>query len=212
MLTIAIISHRGFSHDVTTIMGVTCSRRSLTVWLHISIEPEEEPLPEPAAEAQGAPEPSEAAGENDFEDSTSSASWDFIAEPVPHLQVQLQQRRGYRANSDTQFHRTLQLPLVPVRQVPLHAQLVHRDWRYYIVWQVPGRADWSGIHYSHRALCWTQLRLQASAARPDLTPASAFKLIKWYRAYGCTLLQLEAAFRRESGQRAGSVNYFLWRY
>ena len=193
-------------------MGGTCSRRSFTVRLQISIEPEEEPLSEPAAEAQEVPEPEQASGEDTTEDSTSSSGWDFVAEPLPPVGVQLQQRRGYRANADARFSQTLQLPLRPVLQVPLHSQLTHRDWRYYIVWEVPGRADWGGIHYSHRALCWTQLRLQASSARPDLTPAIAFKLIRWYRAYGCTLLQLEAAFRRESGQGAGSVNYFLWKY
>ena len=193
-------------------MGGSCSRRSLTVRLTLSIEPEAEPALEPATEAQGVPEPGQASGDDETEDSTSSSGWDFVAEQLPPVEVQLQQRRGYRANADAQFTRTLQLQLRPVLQVPLHCQLVHRDWRYYVVWEVPGRPDWGGIHYSHRALCWAQLRLQASAARPDLTPASAFKLIRWYRAYGCTLLQLEAAFRRESGQRAGTVNYFLWRY
>ena len=152
-------------------MGGVCSRRSFTFRLHISIETEEEPLPEPATEAQGAPEPDRAAGENDTEDSTSSSDWDVVAEQLPTVGVQLQRRRGFRASADVHYLHTLQLPLAPVRQVPLHAQLVHRDWRYYIVWEVPGRADWSGIHYSSGALCWGQLRLQASTARPDLPPA-----------------------------------------
>ena len=193
-------------------MGIACSRRSVTVRLRISIEPEEEPLPVPATEAQERPEPVPASGDDDTEDSTSSSGWDLVAEQLPPVEFQLQQRRGYRANADAQFSRTLQLQLVPVLQSPFPCQLVHRDWRYYVVWEVPGRPDWGGIHYSHRALCWAQLRLQASTARPDLTPAAAFKLIKWYRAYGCSLQQLESAFRRESGQRQGSVNYFLWRY
>ena len=161
-------------------------------------------MPEPATEAQGEPGP-EASGEGDSEGSTSSSGWDFLAEQPPTVEVPQHQRRGYRASARGA------LRLTPVLQVPLHCQLVHRDWRFYVVWDVPGRPDWGGIHYSHHAFCWAQLRLQARLARPDLAPAAAFKLIKWYRAYGCTLLQLEAAFRRESGQVAGSVNYFLWR-
>ena len=167
-------------------MGGVCSRRSVTVRLHISIEPEEEPVPEPATEAQGVPEPREASGEEDLEDSTSSASWDVIAEPLPPIQVQLQQKRGYRASSDARFSRTLQVQLSPVLQVPFSCQLVHRERRFYIVWEVPGRPDWCGIHFSHQALCWAQLRLQASIARPDLTPTLAFKQLRWYRAFGCT--------------------------
>ena len=193
-------------------MGGVCSRRSLTVRHPISIEPDEELVPEPATEAQGVPEPREASGEDDREDSTPSASWDFVDEQLPPVEVQLQQRRGHRANADAQAPRSLQVQLSPVLQVPFPCQLVHRKWRFYIVWEVPGRPDWCGIHFSHQALCWAQLRLQASAARPDLTLTTAFKLLKWYRAFGCTLQQLESAFRRESGQTAGRVNYYLWRY
>ena len=106
-------------------MGALCSRRSLAVRLYISIEPEEESVPKPATEAQGVPEPREASGEDDLEDTASSASWDLVAEPLPPIEVQLQQRRGYRANADAQASRTLQVQLRPVLQVPFPCQLVH---------------------------------------------------------------------------------------
>ena len=103
--------------------------------------------------------------------------------------------------------------LEPVLQFPPPSQPVHLSWTYFIVWEVPGRPEWAGVHFSFGDLCSEQIRLHAAAALPHLSSADACWRIRWARAYRCTQAQLKAAFRQGAGLPVEApVHFYWWRY
>ena len=147
----------------------------------LTIEPEAAPLLEPATEAR---------------DGAAAAQAEAVEEAVDN-------------SSDSWVLHSTRL-FEPVLQIPFLPQLAHRRWRFYIVWNIPGHSDWSGVHFSFGEFCSTQIRLHAAAALPHLSATEAFKRIRWCRALGCTQAQLESTYRQEARLPAGTAVRFYW--
>ena len=97
----------------------------------------------------------------------------------------------------------------PILQRPTDAELWNPGLRFYIVWVVPGYG-WPGVHWGLGKAPWNQIRSHAADHLDHLPAATAFREIRWHRAYGCNHRQLEAAFRRETAPDT-SCPYYLWR-
>ena len=179
----------------------TCPVRNVRVQLQVNLEPEAEPIQQPATEQVGAsyteadtqPATKQVGASNDEADST--ASWEQIRPARPARQAP-------------------RVPFVPARHLwqpqnicPSEAELLDARNRVYIVWKVPGQ-DWAGIHYGAGQLPWSQLRSWACAADNMLYPAAASKQLRWCRASNCIHEQLATAFQREAGGQ--ELRYWKW--
>ena len=162
------------------------------------------PLLEPATEAQEGAAAAQAEAAEGVSVGSSSEGTELVDVDSPisssghATATEVRQERADQARSDLLFGQALRSSrlIEPVLQIPLLPQLVHRRWRFFIVWEVPGRPDWSGVHFSFEDLCSEQIRLHAAAALPHLSAADACRRIRWGRAYGCTQAQLKTAYRQ----------------
>ena len=176
------------------------------------------PLLEPATEAQEGAAAAQAEAAEGASEGSSSESWELVdfASPSsssrPAAATGVSQERRDQARSDLLFGQALRNRRLfeRVLQIPFIPQLVHRHWRFFIVWEVPGRSDWSGVHFSFGDFCSTQIRLHAVAALPHLSAADAYRRIRWCRALGCTQAQLESAYRQEARLPAQTTVRFYW--
>ena len=87
----------------------------------------------------------------------------------------------------------------PVVREPTPSELTHRRLHIRIVWDFPEHPEWNGVHFSLGLSCWLQVQSHTVVALPDLAAAAAFRRIRSYRCFGCSLRQIYAAYRRENG-------------
>ena len=175
-----------------------CPRR-VVIHAHVDVNHTAKPDPEPALEQEGTAEPEVAS-------SLASSDWDVIA-ATP--EQRLRRVASFTRGRALPVLEGIALPLRrPVEQIPTAQQFASRDYRFYVVWAVPGHSDWAGDHWSRGARCWTELRKHAARALGLVPENEAFKQTRWHRAFGCTRLQLEAAYRREGG--TNPCRYWFW--
>lgn len=86
--------------------------------------------------------------------------------------------------------------LYPLLRFPPPLLPIQFSWTFSIVWEVPGRPDWGGVHFSWGSLGGDQIKLHAAAALPHLSPADAIDRIRWVEAIKFTHAQLRAAYNR----------------
>ena len=133
-------------------MGNLVCRRRLHVSISIDLEPEAEPAPTPAAEQEG-PSASEAEGEED--------RWSVVGEDSSAVgSVTPSVGLAYRSQARVNF-RPSRILLTPSQFEPPASIFANRNWRFYIVWSVPGHPEWAGIHCSYGARAWTQINTVA---------------------------------------------------
>lgn len=89
--------------------------------------------------------------------------------------------------------------LYPLLRFPPPLLPIQFSWTFSIVWEVPGRPDWGGVHFSWGSLGGDQIKLHAAAALPHLSPADAIDRIRWVEAIKFTHAQLRAAYIQGAG-------------
>ena len=187
-------------------MGTTCPRR-LEVTISITAEPEGEPAPEAPQAGEGP-----AAAGDDSDDGWEPipigaapaggpgrvvASSSYVRQRIPRQVGAIVEPRPEPAR------------LLPSERRPSLADLRRPQYRFYVVWHVPGQQGLRGVHYGAGTVVWAQLQAWARLALPDSTPREVFTALRFHRCISCDFQQLEQALFRESGSEA-EYGFWFW--
>ena len=190
------------------------NRRSLHLRIDIAFEPEAEPAPatRPASAQEGtSAEPAIVESDSDGWDVLPigalppTGSVTRVTQGSPNVLVR---RSRHREPGLPRFAPASQL-LEPEEWLPSRADLFSPRVRVYVVWSVPGRPEWRGIHYGKGTLAWRQIRSWACSAVPGQRPETVFACIRWQRCWGCDHDQLIRVLFRES-ESSAAYSGFRW--